>query len=57
MVSESFGRISKRKDGKYFMYLPKDLVEDTGFPFPVESTVKVKIRFKPGEKKIVAEEC
>jgi len=56
LVSEGLGRISKRRDQKYFIYLPKDLVEDTGFPFPVKSSVKVRVRFKPGCKKLIVEE-
>jgi hypothetical protein len=32
MVSEGRGRF-KRKDCKYLVYLPKDLVEDSIFPF------------------------
>ena len=54
MVSESYGSISMRKDGKYFLYLPKKLVEDTGFPFP--PTSKVKVSFKLGEKRLIIEE-
>jgi len=56
LVSEGLGRISRRKDGKYFIYLPKDLAEDTGFPFPITSSVKVKVRFSSGDKKIIIEE-
>ncbi len=56
MVSESYGSISMRKDGKYFLYLPKKLVEDTGFPFPPTSKVKVKVSFKLGEKRLIIEE-
>ena len=56
MVNESFGSIFRRKDGRYFLYLPKGLVDDTGFPFPPKSKVKVKISFKPGEKRIIIEE-
>jgi len=55
LVSEGVGLISRRKDGRYFIYLPKDLVEDTGFPFPTEKSVKVKIRFTPDNKKLVIE--
>ena len=55
MVSEGVGLIFRRKDGRYFIYLPKDLVEDTGFPFPTEKSVKVKIRFTPDNKKLVIE--
>ena len=57
LVAEGFGRISKRVDGRYFLYLPNDLVEDSGFPFPVKSSVRVKVHFKPGEKKLTVEEC
>ena len=56
MVKESFGSIFRRKDGRYFLYLPKGLVEDTGFPFPPKSKTKVKISFKPGEKRLIVEE-
>jgi len=57
LVSEGIGSIFKRKDDKYFIYLPKNLVEDTGFPFSIESSVKVKVSFKLGDRKIVIEEC
>jgi len=56
MVSEGIGSIFKRKDEKYFVYLPKDLVEDTAFPFSITSSVKVKVSFDPGVKRIVVEE-
>jgi len=55
LVSKSSGSIFRRTDGKYFIYLPKALVEDTGFPFLVTSSVKVRVHFKPGEKKLVIE--
>ncbi len=38
------------------VYLPRDLVEDTAFPFPTEKSVKVKIRFMPGNRKLIIEE-
>ena len=56
MTNEGIGSISKRKDDKYFVYLPKALVEDTRFPFPMTESRKVKISFKRGEKRIVVEE-
>jgi len=31
MVSEGKGRLFKRKDGKFLIYLPKDLAEDSMF--------------------------
>lgn len=57
LTNKGFGNIFKRKDGKYFVYLPKDLVEDTNFPFSLESSKKVKVSFIPGEKKLTLEEC
>ena len=56
MVSEGVGSIFRRTDGKYFVYLPTALVEDTAFPFPTEKSVKVKIRFMPSNKKLIIEE-
>jgi len=55
LVDKSVGSISRRKDGKYFLYLPKELVEDTGFPFHLQSSVRVKVSFTK-EKKIIVEE-
>ena len=55
MVDKSVGSIARRKDGKYFLYLPKELVEDTGFPFNLRSSVRVKVSFTK-EKKIIVEE-
>jgi len=54
-VDKSVGSISRRKDGKYYLYLPKELVEDTGFPFILKSSVKVKVSFIKGKKVIVEE--
>ena len=53
MVGSGRGTLFKRKDGKYLLYLPKDLVEDTGFPIPVQSSLPVKIRFTQKGKIIV----
>lgn len=33
MVKEGKGRLFKRKDGKYFIYVPVALAEDSMFPF------------------------
>jgi len=55
MVSEGVGSIFRRKDDKYFIYLPKDLAEDTGFPFPMGSSSPVRISFKQGKKQIIIE--
>ncbi len=57
MVKEDIGRLYARKDmgkyPKYFAYLPKNLVEDSGFPFKIESSIRVKISFN--KKQIIIE--
>jgi len=55
VVNEGKGRLFRRKDGKYLIYLPKDLAEDTMFPFKGAESVRVKIRFEIGDKKLVIE--
>jgi len=52
MVSEGRGRLFRRKDGKYLIYLPKDLAEDSQFPFKTNSSVRVKVAFQIGIKKL-----
>jgi hypothetical protein len=47
--------VFRRKDGKYLIYLPKDFAEDSMFPFRTETSVKVKVSFKIGEKRLVIE--
>ena len=51
MVSQGKGSLFKRTDGKYFIYVPKALVEDSAFPFELNSSVKLKVSFTPGKKK------
>ena len=56
MVSEGKGRIFRRKDGKYLVYLPKDLAEDSMFPFKNGgATVVVKVSFALGDGKLLVE--
>ncbi len=62
MVSEGRGRLFRRKDGKYLLYLPVDLAEDSMFPFKEYTRTKrgadsipVKITFKHGENKLIIE--
>jgi hypothetical protein len=57
MVSETIGRLFRRKDGKYLLYIPKDLAEDSMFPFKVGSSVMVRISFNIGDKKITVSEA
>jgi hypothetical protein len=46
MVSEGRGRLFRRKDGKYLIYLPKYLAEDSMFPFKGADSIFVKVSFK-----------
>ena len=55
MVSEAKGRLFRRNDGKYLIYVPVDLAMDSMFPFPVSSSVPVKVSFKLGEPKLTIE--
>ena len=55
MVGESIGSIFRRKDGKYFLYLPKHLVEDTSFPFKIESSVPARVAIDPLGRKLLIE--
>jgi len=55
MVNEGRGRLFRRKDGKYLIYVPLDLAEDSMFPFKTSSSRKLKISFKVGDDKVLIE--
>jgi hypothetical protein len=56
MVSGGRGRLFRRKDGKYLIYLPKDFAEDSMFPFKGSDSVFVKVSFRPsGENRLLVE--
>ena len=55
MVNGGRGRLFRRKDGKYLIYLPKDLAEDSMFPFRDSDSVFVKVAFKLGDTKLMVE--
>ena len=56
MVNQARGSIFRRTDGKYFIYVPTRLAEDTAFPLTIgESATKIMIKFKPGDKKLTIE--
>jgi hypothetical protein len=55
MVSEGLGRLFKRKDGKFLLYLPKDLCEDSMFPFKGEDSIKVKVSFLPEWQNMISD--
>lgn len=57
MVNEGRGRLFRRKDGKYLIYLPKDFAEDSMFPFKGADSIFVKVTFTGlGAKKLLIEE-
>lgn len=56
MVNDGRGRLFRRKDGKYLIYLPKDLAEDSMFPFKGSDSIFVKVSFRPsGDNKLLVE--
>jgi len=55
MVNEGRGRLFRRKDGKFLIYLPKDLAEDSMFPFKGSDSIYVKVGFRLGDSKILVE--
>jgi hypothetical protein len=56
MVNDGRGRLFRRKDGKYLIYLPKDLAEDSMFPFKGSDSIFVKVSFKPsGDTRLLVE--
>ena len=55
MVSNGRGRLFRRKDGKYLIYLPKDLAEDSMFPFKGSDSMFVKVTFKLGDSRLLVE--
>jgi hypothetical protein len=62
MVNEGRGRLFRRKDGKYLLYLPVDFAEDSMFPFKNYTKTKrgadsipVRVSFKQGETRLLIE--
>lgn len=62
MVNEGRGRLFRRKDGKYLLYLPVDFAEDSMFPFKSYTKTKrgadsipVRVSFKQGENRLLIE--
>jgi len=55
MVSSGRARLFRRKDGKYLIYVPLDLAEDSMFPFKTQSSLELKMSFKVGDNKVVLE--
>jgi hypothetical protein len=55
LVNDGKGRLFRRKDGKYLIYLPKDLAEDSTFPFTGSDSTFVKLTFKLGDDTLLVE--
>jgi len=55
MGNEGKGRLFRRKDGKYLVYIPLALATDSQFPFKTEGSVRVKVSFKIGDDKVIIE--
>jgi len=56
VVNEGKGRLFRRPDGKYLIYLPVDMAKDSMFPFKnwqkdkrteEKNSIPVKVNFKP----------
>ena len=56
MVTDARARIVKRKDGKYQIYMPQKLTDDSMFPFKDQKARFVKISFQPGSNTLLIEE-
>ena len=65
MVNEGRGRLFKRSDDKYLIYLPVDLAEDSMFPFKnwqedqrtgEKNSIPMKVSFKRGVQRLIIEE-
>ena len=56
MVSEGKARLFKNTQGRYLIYLPLGLAEDSMFPFKVSDSVYVRVGFKQGENKLTISE-
>lgn len=53
MVNEGKARLFKNSQGRYLIYLPVDLAEDSMFPLKVNSSMYVRVGFKMGEKTLI----
>ena len=55
MVNKAKGRLFKRKDDKYLIYVPVDLAEDNMFTFQTNASVPIIISFNVGDNKLKIE--
>ena len=57
MVREGKGTLFRRKDGKYLIYVPVALAEDSMFPFDLKTknSERVKVFFNIGKQQVIIE--
>ncbi len=56
MVNEGKARLFKNTQGRYLIYLPVDLAQDSMFPFKFDESIYVRVGFNHTEKKLVITE-
>jgi hypothetical protein len=56
MVNEGKARLFKNSQGRYLIYLPVDLAQDSMFPFKVGDSIHVRVGFKQGDSKLTITE-
>ena len=55
MGNEGKGTIFRRKDDRYLLYLPVRVVDDSMFPLKCNTSMPVKVSFKPSDSKLIVE--
>ena len=57
MVTKARARLVRTKDGKYQIYLPQKLTDDSMFPLKGQKSRYVKISFQIDSNRLLIEEC
>ena len=52
MVNKGKARLFKNSQGRYLIYLPVDLAQDSMFPFKVKDSIHVFVGFEQGQNKL-----
>jgi hypothetical protein len=57
LVSEAKGQLFKNIQGRYFIYLPITLEEDSMFPLSLkpDSSIRIKLSFNTEKKQLIVE--
>jgi len=56
MVNEGKARLFKNTQGRYLIYIPISLAQDSMFPFKVADSTYVHIQFEEGKDKLIITE-